>query len=132
MPLLSTALAWLADGSLLSNGVAAGLGQAAARGWGGAGAILSLLGAAAWTYARLELGSAGRLVDCPVDSSLPSPAAHRRAATIQRIIRRCTELHPPRYLPTFRAAGTWSNCSGRPAPPAPAWWAPGTSRWRLR
>lgn len=104
-------LAWLAeDGNLLRCGIAAGLGLALTWRWKVFGSLTSILGSSVWASFRLHSSSVGRLVHCKAES-LSDPLLKKRAISIENILARCPELNNPRYIPTFWAADTWTNCA---------------------
>lgn len=104
-------LCWLAEGgSMLRTGAAASLGLAVSWQGGATAAIAAMVGAAAWAALRVQLSSTGRLIHCPPEEAAAGEL-RLRAATIDRIVEMCPELRRPRYVPTFWAADTWTNCA---------------------
>jgi len=104
-------LGWLAeDGSLLWCGMAAGMGLTLALQWRTIGSLASVAGGSVWVCVRLKSRCTGRLVHCKPENTR-DPVMKERAVVIQNILGLCPELINPRYIPTFWAADTWTNCA---------------------
>lgn len=91
-------------------GMAAGLGLALALQWRAMGSLASLAGSSVWVCVRLKSRSSGRLVHCRPEHT-SDPVLKERAVVVQDILGLCPELSNPRYIPTFWAADTWTNCA---------------------